>query len=131
MQIHHVGYLVKKMDRAIAAFSGLGYEMETPVVYDDYREIDICFLTLGGYRIELISPKNTKSVVAGLLKKLGNCPYHICYCCKDINKEVLRLREKGYVMNDEPHEAIALSNRKVCFMIHPYLGMIELLEGEI
>ena len=128
MQIHHIGYLVKKINKAIPAFVNLGYKIDSDIVFDEYRGIDICFMTRENYRVELVSPKNKESVVYELQKKYGNSPYHICYICENIESEVEKLRDSGYVKYDEPHEAIAFSNKKVCFLIHPYLGMIELLE---
>ena len=128
MQIHHIGYLVKKISKAIMAFKELGYEQETNIIIDEYRDIDLCFMIKDGYRVELVSPRNRDSVVYELRKKYGNSPYHICYVCKDFENTIEKMIEKGYVKYDEPHEAIAFSNRRVCFLIHPYLGMIELLE---
>ncbi len=128
MQIHHVGYLVKRIKRAIDAFLTLGYGQETDIVFDEYRGIDICFLTKEGYRIELVSPKNRESVVYELQKKYGNSPYHICYKCGNLGSAIADLREQGYVVTDQAHEAVALDNHRVCFLVHPYLGMIELLE---
>ena len=128
MQIHHIGYLVKKIDRAIIAFEELGYRKETEIIFDEHRGIDICFLVKDGYRMELVSPKSKESVVYELQKKYGNSPYHICYNCENIEMSIQELRSNGYVQYDIPHEAIALNNRNVCFLIHPYLGMIELLE---
>lgn len=128
MKIHHIGYLVKKMDRAISAFSNLGFEIDAETVFDEYRGIDICFMIKDGYRVELVSPKNKESVVYDLQKKYGNSPYHICYICDDVETSIEELRSNGYVKFDEPHEAVALDSQIVCFLIHPYLGMIELLE---
>lgn len=128
MRIHHIGYLVKKIDKAVLAFKDLGYEIEKSVIFDEYRQIDICFMVKDRYRIELVSPKNKDSVVYGLLKKYGNSPYHVCYICDDIEEEAMELTDKGYIKCDNSHEAVAIDNHKVCFLIHPYLGMIELLE---
>ena len=128
MHIHHVGYLVKKMNKAMQAFKELGYEQQGEVVFDEYRGIDICFMAKDGYRVELVSPKGRDSVVYGLQRKYGNSPYHICYECSDMEASVEDLRNQGFVKYDDPHEAVAISNQLVCFLVHPYLGMIELLE---
>ena len=129
MQIHHIGYLVKKIDRAIEAFESLGYQKETDIIFDASRGIDLCFMNKNGYRIELVSPKTKESVVSGLSKRIGNGPYHFCYTCNDLSNTIDDLCSRGgYVMYESPHEAIAFSNRTVCFLIHPYVGMIELLE---
>lgn len=128
MKIHHVGYLVKKFERAINEFEALGYVATSEKIYDDYRKIDLIFLEKDGYTVELVSPTQKDSVVYDLLKKLGNSAYHICYEVSDIDASVSDLTSKGYVCFDEPHEAVAFSKRRVVFLIHPYLGMIELLE---
>lgn len=80
------------------------------------------------YRIELISPKSKDSVVAGLIKRFGNSPYHICYTCSDINAAINSLGDAGFLIWEEPHEAVALNNKKICFLMNRYIGIIELLE---
>lgn len=128
LKIHHVGYLVKKMNRALEGFELLGYQKITDIVFDGYRMIDICFIEKNGYVIELISPKDKDSIVAGLMKKLGNNPYHICYCCENIEDTEKKLRAGGYIAWEDAHEAIALGGKKVKFLVHPFIGIIELLE---
>lgn len=130
MKIHHIGYLVKKIDKALETFLDLGYQIIQETIYDEYRGIYICFLERDGYVIELVSPASVKSVVSGLLTKTGNSPYHICYEVSDMEEEIQKLRKLHYVICSEPHEAVACSNRKVCFLVHPHMGMIELLEGD-
>ena len=128
MKIHHIGYLAKNMDKAIASFEALGYERETDVVYDSLREVDIIFLTNDGYRVELVSPKSDRSPVYATLKKLGNAPYHICYCCDDIKAEMERLRDEGYTPAGEIEPAVAIGGADVCFMYRRPVGLIELVE---
>ena len=48
-KIHHIGYLVKKIERAKELFQGLGYTLEKEIIYDSFRDVDICFLRGGGY----------------------------------------------------------------------------------
>lgn len=128
MNIHHIGYLVKKIDRAITCFQDLGYTLIQDIIIDDYRQAKICFLEKDGYTVELVSPITKDSVVSGLLKKLGNTAYHICYEVGNLVDSIQELQNNGFVICAEAHEAVAIQNRKVCFMIHPYSGMIELLE---
>lgn len=128
MKIHHVGYLVKKLDRAQQAFEGLGFVVSQEVMRDEFRKIDILFLEKDGYRVELVAPYDSESVVAGLRVRIGNAPYHICYETDTIESEIDRLRNERYVISSELAPAPACGGRRVCFMIHPHLGMIELLE---
>ena len=128
MTIHHVGYLVKKLERARKAFEALGYLVEQETVRDEYRKVDILFLKKDGYRVELVSPFDPSSVVAGLLTRTGNSPYHVCYEVDDLDAEIERLRDARYVVSGASAPAPACGGRRVAFMIHPYLGMIELLQ---
>ncbi|MCM1266479.1 MAG: VOC family protein [Bacteroidales bacterium] len=126
-KIHHIGYLVKKIEKAQKTFSALGYQAESEVVYDPIRDVRICFLEKDGYRIELVSPASENSVVAGLLKKYKNCPYHICYEAADYESACAALSAAGFLAIDTPTEAPALERRKVAFFSSPAVGMIELL----
>lgn len=130
MRVHHVGYLVKKMDKALITFKELGYSVTKDIIWDEYRGVYICFLEKDGYVIELVSPNSADSVVSNLMKKFGNSPYHICYETTNFDKTVNELLEKKYVMCSEKHEAVALSGKNVCFLVHPYMGMVELVEAE-
>ena len=41
VKVHHIGYLVKSIKRSIEK---LGYKIETEIISDSVRKIDICFL---------------------------------------------------------------------------------------
>jgi methylmalonyl-CoA/ethylmalonyl-CoA epimerase len=128
MRIHHVGYLVKKLDKALKAFLDLGYSIRQDIVFDEYRQVNICFLEKDGYVVELVSPASKESVVSELMKKIGNSPYHICYETDSFDDDVEKLLDLKYVLCSEKHGAVAIDGKNVCFLVHPYLGMIELLE---
>lgn len=126
-KIHHIGYLVKKIEKAQETFASLGYQIERDTVYDAIRDVDICFLQKDGYRIELISPVSEHSVVAGLLKKYKNSPYHICYEAEDYESASAALSAAGFLAIDTPTEAPALGGRKAAFFSSPVIGMVELI----
>lgn len=126
-KIHHIGYLVKKMEKAQKTFLSLGYQIEQETVYDSIRDVTICFLQKDGYRIELVSPVSENSVAAGLLKKYKNCPYHICYEANDYETAAASLSAAGFLAIDTPTEAPAMGRRKVVFFSSPAIGMVELL----
>lgn len=126
--IHHIGYLVKNIEKSILEFKSLGYDTISDITYDNIRDIDICFMKNNGYCIELVCPCSNKSIVYSLLKKLGEGPYHICYEVNNIDKSSEILREKGYFPLGEKIIAPALDNRLVIFFQKKYVGMIELVE---
>ena len=129
MKIHHIGYLVKKIEKAKKAFQDLGYTIKQDVVLDEYRQVDICFLEKDGYVVELVSPISKDSVVYNLYKRYGNSPYHICYETDDFESAVAQLEKQHYMICSEKHEAIAIDGKNVCFMVNPFMGMIELVEA--
>lgn len=128
LKIHHIGYLVKKINAAVKEFERLGFTMIHGITHDDYRKIDICFLEKDGYMIELVSPTDPSSVVAGLLKKYKNSPYHICYESEHFEEDLAKLQEEGYAAIDTPTPAPAIGFRPVVFLMNASLGMIELLK---
>lgn len=127
LKIHHIGYLVKKIDRAKQTFEALGYRVEQDTVYDDIRKVDICFLLKDGYRVELVSPVSPDSVVAGLIKKYKNAPYHICYETDDYETALAELTTGGFLAIDTLTPAPALDGRRVVFLTSAVAGMIELI----
>ena len=102
MKIHHIGYLVKKLDRAVEAFETLGFQLKQKKIYD--------------------------SVVSGLITQYRNMPYHLCYSSNEFEKDLKYLSQQGCVQIDEPCIAPALGNGRVVFLMSPVIGMIELYE---
>ena len=127
LKVHHIGYLVKKIDKAKASFEALGYRTEQDTIYDGIRKVDICFLQKDGYRVELVSPVSEDSVVAGLMKKYKNTPYHICYETDDYETACADLSANGFLAIDTPTPAPALQDRRVQFFTSAVAGMIELI----
>lgn len=128
LTVHHIGYLVKKIEKAIQTFQSLGYEVEQDTVYDDIRKVNICFLVKDGCRVELVSPVSEDSVVAGLMKKYKNCPYHICYETADFDADYAALTANGFIAIDSLTPAPALGGREVVFLNSAVIGIIELIK---
>lgn len=129
MKVNHIGYLVKHFEKAKKSFLNLGYKVISEVTHDQIRHVDICFLEKDHYVIELVSPYDKESVVAGMLKKYKNMPYHICYEVDGLDQAIEELEKVGYAVIGEPECAPAFDNRKVIFLMNANSGMIELLES--
>jgi len=130
MTVHHIGYLVKKLDKARESFAVLGFTPTTEPVYDEARDVDIQFLSNGAYCVELVSPKSPGSVVAELIKTYKNAPYHLCYNTEDFDAELASLEASGFTRMGEPAAAPAIGGKRVCFLYSARIGMIEILEGD-
>lgn len=129
MQVDHIGYAVKKMDRAISSFRALGYQFESTI--DDIdRNIRITFGEKDGYRIELVCPldKNMISPVDTYLSNIGPTPYHICYRAENMEEELIKLEKQGFKTVLDPAKAVAFGGKKVAFLMNLGIGLIEIVE---
>lgn len=129
MKIDHIGYAVKRIDRAINAFQKLGYEFG-PVIDDTDRNVKLAFGNKDGYRIELVAPldKKQESPVDYYLSNAVGVPYHICYESECFDKEIEELVKQGYKVVIEPRNAVAFGDRKVVFMMNIGFGLMEIVE---
>ena len=128
MTVHHIGYLVKNMEKSIRKFQLLGYVQTTQTVYDPIRKIDITFMEKDGYRVELVSTDDPQSVVYNLYGKYKNAPYHICYETEDLERSVAELSKNGFAQIAPPCAAPAIRDKRVVFLMNSAIGMIELVE---
>ncbi len=129
MRVHHIGYLVKKIDKAISSFEALGYSLTVPSTWDDGREAYICFLENNGYCVELICPSKESSLYP-LLKKYDNAPYHICYICDNLEQAIDELKAQRFMLFKDPAPAPVIgASARVAFLMSARVGMIELVEG--
>ena len=128
MKFDHIGYAVKDMVKARKALETLGYLFEDTIT-DNMRNIYISFGTKDSLRIELVSPISSGSPVDDLLRRMGGgIPYHICYQAVSLDEELERLKSVGYKMITPPEPACAFHGRKVVFLFHLAIGIIELVE---
>ena len=118
MNVDHIGYSVKNIDASRQAFEELG-------------NIFISFGRLGDYRIELVSPLDPAlpSPVDGTLKKSGNTPYHICYTSSRFEDDIKELQQKRFLLTIPPAPACAFGGRRVAFLYHLQIGLLELVEA--
>ena len=128
MQIHHIGYLVTNIKASMEVFINIGYKIKKEIVYDSDREVDICFLENDGILVELVSPRKSSTKFNSLKKRVGNAPYHICYIANDFFSDIGKLERNGYSIIIPPAKADAIEGRKVAFLYHQEIGLIEVLE---
>ena len=130
MKIDHIGYAVKKIDRAIDAFQELGYVFDS-VIDDTDRNVKLAFGVKDSYKIELVAPldKKNESPVDRYLSNAIGMPYHICYISDDLDKEIEGLKAQGFKVVIEPKSAVAFGGRRVVFMMNIGFGLMEIVEA--
>lgn len=129
MKVDHIGYAVKRIDKALSSFEKLGFTFE-PIIDDIDRNIKISFGSKDGYRIELVAPldKKLKSPVDQYLSNVSGTPYHICYKSEDFDTEIENIKLQGFKIIIEPRPAVAFNGKRVVFMMNIGLGLIEIVE---
>ena len=127
MKVHHIGYAVKKLEKAAEIFEGLGY-IGGDITEDEIRNIKIMFMENGHERVELVAPNGESTPVDGVLKNNGPTPYHICYEVPDMENAVSELKTKGWMVIKEAEPAPAIGGATVVFLYNRHIGMIELVE---
>ena len=131
MKVNHIGYAVKRIEKAMSSFEKLGYVFG-PIIDDKERNVRLAFGEKDGYRIELVAPleKNHVSPVDQYLRNAVGTPYHICYESINLDKEIADLEKHGFKVVIEPKPAVAFGGRKVVFMMNIGFGLMEILETE-
>ncbi|MBQ3655976.1 MAG: VOC family protein [Bacteroidales bacterium] len=127
LKLHHVGYAVPDIKTTAKEFEKLGF-LHKETLYDEALTVELCYLEKDGTIIELVCQKNPDSLEAGLLKKNGIMPYHLCFSCKDIFSVVNEMVANGYEKLFSPVEVKALGGKKICYLFKKEVGYMELVE---
>lgn len=131
MKIDHIGYAVKRIDRAMDSFQKLGFVFE-PVIDDTDRNVKLAFGNKDGYRIELVSPldKKLESPVDQYLVNAVGTPYHICYVSERFEDDIEELTAQGFKVIIEPRAAVAFGGKRVVFLMNIGFGLMEIVEAQ-
>lgn len=77
IRIHHIGYVVRDLDRYAASLPGLQFEKE---VVDPVQNARLALYTVGdASRVELIQPLDESAFTWAHLDRSGEGLHHICY----------------------------------------------------
>lgn len=135
LKVDHIGYLVKDLDRAAAAFAELGFVPVTDVIRDDMpdsagaaRNVLLRFLENAGTVVELVAPLGEDSHVFERLRTCGEGPYHICYAVEDLAAQMEKMRAQKWMILRRPSPAVAFGGAPVAFLVKKGAGMVELVE---
>lgn len=126
--VDHIGIAVNSLDQAVKTYTNAFSCKLSEVIELADRGIKLIFLEYPGCKLELLEATSKNSVVKKFIDKKGEGLHHICYQVKNINSEMLRLKDLGYTLIDEVSRKGA--HGKIAFL-HPksFNGvLVELLE---
>ena len=126
-RFHHIGYAVHDIEVTAEYYTKAGWTLFDLQV-DEIQNAKIAFLSKEGMPlIELIAPVDENSPVVKTLEKVGVSTYHLCYEVDDIETAIAELRKQKYIVLFTPVEAIALDNKKICYLYNKNTGLIEIV----
>lgn len=116
-KIEHIGIAVKSLKVSVPLFEKL---LNTPCYKTEMVEsekVNTAFFKNGPNKIELLESSNSEGVIAKYIEKKGEGFHHIAFAVEDIEAEMKRLQEEGFILlNEKPK--IGADNKLVCFL-HP------------
>ncbi|WPO79799.1 methylmalonyl-CoA epimerase [Flavobacterium sp. KACC 22761] len=116
-KIEHIGIAVKNMDDANVLFEKMlgvpSYKMEAV----ESEGVLTSFFQTGNNKIELLVATNPESPIAKFLEKKGEGIHHIAFDVDDIEAEIIRLKNEGFVLiNEVPKKG---ADNKLVVFLHP------------
>jgi len=116
-KIEHIGIAVKNLGEAIPRYEKL---LNTPCYKTETVEtekVNTAFFKTEENKVELLESTDPEGVIARFISKKGEGVHHIAFDVADIEAEMKRLKEEGFVLlYERPKEGA--DNKLVCFL-HP------------
>jgi lactoylglutathione lyase, YQJC B.subtilis ortholog len=112
MKVHHMGIIVKDLEKNVILYTKLGYDVVSSIVVDNVQQNRVVFLQNQNHKIELIEPMNEKSSIYHF--KEGY--HHICYEVDDREAFLYDFKQlKIGKIFTKPMQAPAIDNREIVF----------------
>ncbi|HEX8460053.1 MAG TPA: methylmalonyl-CoA epimerase [Segetibacter sp.] len=116
-KVEHIGIAVKDLNISIPLFTRL---LNTPCYKTETIETEMVktgFFQKGETKVELLESLEQNGVIAKFIEKKGEGIHHIAFAVKNIEQEMLRLQNEGFILlNEKPKKGA--DNKLVCFL-HP------------
>ncbi|MBK9569798.1 MAG: methylmalonyl-CoA epimerase [Chitinophagaceae bacterium] len=116
-KIEHIGIAVRDLAGSVPLFEKLLNTLcyKTEIVASE--KVATAFFRQGETKIELLESTDPEGIIARFIEKKGEGLHHIAFEVADIEKEMKRLKEEGFILlNETPKDGA--DNKLVCFL-HP------------
>jgi methylmalonyl-CoA/ethylmalonyl-CoA epimerase len=115
-KIEHIGIAVRSLIESIPLFEKLlnAECYKTEVVAGE--KVNTAFFKMGESKIELLESIDTTGVISKFIDKNGEGVHHIAFEVMNIDEEIARLKNSGFIILNEPKKGA--DNKLICFL-HP------------
>ena len=116
-KIEHIGIAVKNIDTSNQIFAKLFGETHYKTEAVESEGVKTSFFKVGESKIELLEATKPDSPIAKFIDKKGEGIHHIAFDVDDIDAEVKRLKQEGFiVLNETPKKG---ADNKLVVFLHP------------
>ena len=122
-KVEHIGIAVKSLADSIPLFEKLLNSQCYKIEPVEGEKVNTAFFQTdllteqSGSKIELLESTDAKGIIARFIEKKGEGLHHIAFDVADIEAEMKRLKNEGFVLLNETPKPGA-DNKLVCFL-HP------------
>ena len=115
--IEHIGIAVKNLKDSNALFSKLFGKPHYKEEAVESEGVNTSFFKVGSNKIELLEATNPDSPIAKFIEKKGEGIHHIAFDVDDIEAEIKRLKNEGFIgLNETPKRG---ADNKLVAFLHP------------
>lgn len=116
-KIEHLGIAVKDIKKSNDLFSKLLNQKPYKQEKVESEHVITSFFKTGESKIELLQATDPSSPIHKFIEKKGEGIHHIAFSVKDINAEIIRLKEEGFNMiHEQPKKG---ADNKLIAFLHP------------
>lgn len=116
-KIEHIGIAVKNLKESNQLFEKLFGNAPYKEEQVASEGVKTSFFMNGPNKIELLEATNENSPIAKFLEKKGEGIHHIAFDVENIEQEIIRLQNEGFVLiNDKPKKG---ADNKLVVFLHP------------
>jgi methylmalonyl-CoA/ethylmalonyl-CoA epimerase len=117
LKIEHIGIAVRELSHSIPLFEKLLNSSCYKTEMVETEQVNTAFFRKGETKIELLESSVNDGVITKFIARKGEGIHHIAFEVTDIEAEMARLKDEGFILlNEIPRQGA--DNKLVCFL-HP------------
>jgi methylmalonyl-CoA/ethylmalonyl-CoA epimerase len=116
-KVEHIGIAVKNLADSIPLFTKILNTKCYKTEIVESEKVKTAFFKNGETKVELLESLEPDGVIARFIERKGEGMHHIAFEVENIEEEIARLRQEGFVfINETPKKGA--DNKLICFL-HP------------